>query len=133
MPHATCHANTSNSSDSLSLPPTKSFARRGSLSGIRQGEQTTYSFILAAPQFTITIIFSSFVWLSLSLSLWCCLSLSLRFLPFWRLRRIKIAAVSSKSQKLQRQHQFSTRQRIFRHLSTQFPRANFGAKAQKKS
>lgn len=31
----------------------------------------------------------------------------------WRLRRIKIAAVSSKSQKLQQQHQFSTRQRIF--------------------
>jgi len=37
--------------------------------------------------------------------------------PDWRLRRIKIAAVSSKSQKLQQQHQFSTRQRIFRHQS----------------
>lgn len=48
-------------------------------------------------QFTITIIF-----------------------PSRRLWRIKIAAVSSKSQKLQQQHQFSTRQRIFRHQSGKY-------------
>lgn len=106
MPHAT-HKNTS-----LSLPPTESLPDAEVCSGLRGKEDgTTYSFILAAPQFTITIIFSS----SLSLLLSS---------PFLRLRRIKIAAVSSKSQKLQCQHQFSTRQRIFRHLS----RRNFHVK-----
>lgn len=121
--HFTCHMPHATQKHQPQLAPNWKFARRGSLFGIRRKEDgTTYSFILAAPQFTITIIFSS----SLSLSL-------LFSSPFWRLRRIKIAAVSSKSQKLQCQHQFSTRQRIFRHLSTQFLRANFGAKQKKKA
>lgn len=111
MPHATCHTQ----KHQPQLAPNWKFARRGSLFGDYTSEEdgTTYSFILAAPQFTITIIFSSSLSLSLLLSS-----------PFWRLRRIKIAAVSSKSQNLQCQHQFSTRQRIFRHLS----RSNFHVK-----
>lgn len=83
----------------------------------RECETSTYSLILVAPQFTITIIFPSFVCFAVSLVSRLSFSFSL-FSPFWlrfvtqRLRRIKIAAVSSKSQKLQRQHQFSARQWI---------------------
>lgn len=118
--HATCHMPHKNTS--LSLPPTESLPDAEVCSGLRGKEDgTTYSFILAAPQFTITIIFSSS--LSLSPSLFSLLAAATHKNRSCQFKKPKTSVPASI---------FHTPANLSPPLSTQFPRENFGAKQKKK-